>query len=268
MAVTTPHGVIEFDSRDRGVGKALYLERGYELASIRAALGWLRGHGLLAPGGTVVDVGANIGVTVIPLLAEGGFERALAVEPEPGNAELLVRNLARNGLSDRVTVAQCALSDTEGQATLELSGGNWGDHRVRSSAGTETAGESFGESRRKTVPVRVRTLDALIEATPAIPAASIRLVWADIQGHEGRLLAGARQRLPRAVPMVSEFWPYGLKRAGTRPEDFMALASERFEAFVALPTGTEARPLAELASWFDMLSQPRQMGQVLLLPRA
>jgi hypothetical protein len=45
-----------------------------------------------------------------------------------------------------------------------------------------------------------------------ISAAEIDLVWMDVQGHEAHVLAGAT--CLAGVPVVTEFWPFGLRRAG------------------------------------------------------
>jgi hypothetical protein len=35
----------------------------------------------------------------------------------------------------------------------------------------------------------------------------------DTQGHEGHILAGARLLIESAIPVVVEYWPYGLRRS-------------------------------------------------------
>jgi hypothetical protein len=44
--------------------------------------------------GTLIDVGANVGVTTLPALRRFGFERAIAIEPSPDNVRLLRAALA------------------------------------------------------------------------------------------------------------------------------------------------------------------------------
>jgi FkbM family methyltransferase len=62
-------------------------------------------------GDTVVDAGACIGYfTLLAADLVGAGGRVLAVEPSPLSAALLRRNVALNGLSDRVTVEEAALA--------------------------------------------------------------------------------------------------------------------------------------------------------------
>ena len=37
----------------------------------------------------------------------------------------------------------------------------------------------------------------------------------DVQGYEGYILTGAKNTLQFTPPLVTEFWPYGMKRAST-----------------------------------------------------
>lgn len=157
VTVDTSNGLLSFDSKDRLIGKYLYVKRSYEAREIQTAVALLRQEGYLkdAEGGTVLDVGANIGMICIALLKHGCFERAIAFEPAPNNYRLLIKNIDQNGLRERVLHFPCALSAAEGELELELSEDNSGDHRLRQTA---TPGV-FREERRRTLRVRVRTLD-------------------------------------------------------------------------------------------------------------
>ncbi len=65
------------------------------------------------PASTVVDVGANIGLSTI-LLARSA-QRVIAFEPSPANVGYLRRNLASNGIAN-VEVVAAAVSDRPGPA--------------------------------------------------------------------------------------------------------------------------------------------------------
>lgn len=60
----------------------------------------------LRPGGTVLDVGANIGI--YSLLASKRGARVIAIEADPTNAQALRQNLERNRLTDRVHLYEMA----------------------------------------------------------------------------------------------------------------------------------------------------------------
>ncbi|MEO2169882.1 MAG: FkbM family methyltransferase, partial [bacterium] len=70
-------------------------------------------HQLLAKGGTLLDIGANIGLVTVPT-TERTQCRTLAFEPDPRNAELLRRNVALHGLKERIDVHELALFSAAG----------------------------------------------------------------------------------------------------------------------------------------------------------
>jgi hypothetical protein len=56
----------------------------------------------------------------------------------------------------------------------------------------------------------------------------------DVQGHEKHVLEGAANLLASGVPVISEFWPYGLERAGVSPDEFSRFAQNHFGSFFDL----------------------------------
>ena len=61
--------------------------------------------------GTALDVGAYTGGVTVALLVDNPALRVVAVEPVPDNVELLLRNLALNGLLARCEVIEGAAGD-------------------------------------------------------------------------------------------------------------------------------------------------------------
>jgi FkbM family methyltransferase len=166
-----------------------------------------------AAGRNLLEIGANIGTATVVALREGGFEEATCFEPLPDNHRLLLDNLAANGLLDRVQAMEIALSDLDGEAEFEISPNNSGDGRVRSEGDTNQGKDAFAESQRETVKVRLARLDSLCEQG-LLDLDRFSLAWLDAQGHEGHILSGANRLLRSQIPIVTEFWPYGLSRAG------------------------------------------------------
>lgn len=81
------------------------------------------------------------------------------------------------------------------------------------------------------------------------PPTAIRLIWIDAQGHESRVIEGAAALLAAGVPVVTEFWPYGLARAGAAGRAFGELIRSRFSAFYDLGDERPRRqPAAEVAA--------------------
>ena len=76
-------------------------------------------------------MGANIGYfTVLSAALVGKEGRVYAFEPEPANFALLQHNLELNGVQQRVTACEAALSDRRGRSRLYLSDDNLGDHQA------------------------------------------------------------------------------------------------------------------------------------------
>lgn len=191
---------------DDVIGREVFRSGGFDLAQVENALRVLRQE--LPDYGKrplFVDVGANIGTTTVAALSQFGFQRALAVEPEPSNFELLELNVKLNHLDDRVTTVNAAISDHLGTVPLARAADNSGDHRV-------AAGEQARALDADVTDVRATTLDALLTAED-VNHEDVGVVWIDVQGHEGHVLAGAPDLLARRVPAVVEFWPQALRQS-------------------------------------------------------
>jgi FkbM family methyltransferase len=264
ITVDSYNGTLTFDSRDKLIGKYLYVDRAYERRYIESALGVLERDGYLpAEGsdGVLLDVGANIGMIFIALLRQRRFARAVAVEPSPKNLRLLEHNVAQNGLAGRVTVVPCALSSERGEMELELSEYNSGDNRIRHDASSG----AWREERREVVTVPVRALDDVL-AEQGVRPRDVRLAWVDIQGHEGYFLRGARATLAGGAPVVSEFWPNGILRSGMTRAENVATVGRLFTHFYHVHDGAaEKLPIAKLDALFDVYAAPREMCEVILV---
>jgi hypothetical protein len=109
-------------------------------------------------------------------------------------------------------------------------------------------------------------LDDLFSANPD-DRNSIGLAWVDIQGHEGHFFKGARQTISKKIPVVCEFWPYAMERAGTSKEEFMELAREMFSGYFCITADRlpEWSAIDHLSRLFDIYRLPREMGTVLFV---
>lgn len=165
---------------------------------------------LVQPGMTVLDVGANIGIYTVTCANLVGPEgRVYAFEPEPGTFALLRANLETNGVKI-ATVYQNALSDEEGVATLFLDRWNAGGHTLLEGNVTTQEGG--------TTLIEMLTLDGVF-AEERVVADFVKM---DAQGFEGHVVRGGREFLTRGrTTLLMEFWPEGLRNAGTEPEDLL-----------------------------------------------
>ena len=178
------------DTSDENITPSLFLKRSRgEIRSLRRAAAALGSLGLRRVGGTLIDVGANVGTTTISALREHGFERAVACEPEPRNVRLLELNLVANGLREQVKVCPVAVGDSDRDVELLVARRYFGLHEVRPRGRPRPP---WPGASRRVESVRQTTLDALARrAGPAYEPASVTLLWLDVQGHEGHVLRGA-----------------------------------------------------------------------------
>ncbi len=74
---------------------------------------WLRG--VVKPGMTVIDVGANVGQMTLEMAHLVGPQgKVYAIEPAPGNVRILREHVRGNGFDDRVTVIEAACCGNDG----------------------------------------------------------------------------------------------------------------------------------------------------------
>lgn len=249
LTVKTQQGLLTVFSADKVIGKSLYCRGEYELDWVRRVARLLDEHGRLSRQGTVLDIGANMGVISIGMLLDGLFEKAIALEPDPANFALLGRNIRQNDLEARFACLAHAASDREAKLEFELSGDNYGDHRIRMGGGS--GAERYDESGRKVIEVPAAPLDRLLGLVPAEFAERVALVWIDVQGHEGQVFKGGERFFRRDIPVQAEIWPYGIRRAGMEARTFCALAQELWPYYWLLENDSFVRhPIADLPALF------------------
>ena len=152
--------------------------------------------------GTFIDIGANIGLTTIPV-AQNPTIQCFAFEPEPVNFENLAANISANCCHGNVTIKQVALFDRTSIIEFEAAEGNLGDHRIRLS---NQPGQ-YHEQERRIIKVKAISLDEVIGEISGPLAVKI-----DTQGAEPFVIGGGRQVLAKAGLLILEFWPYGAAR--------------------------------------------------------
>lgn len=262
LTVDTVHGRLTFSSRDKFIGRSLYTAGYYGYSQLLKAINILKAYDKLAETnqGYVVDIGANIGTICIPLVKDGVFSKALAYEPEPRNFEYLTRNIKQNKISDRVSAYQLALSSANNEVELELAADNYGDHRIRTKAPSANF-DSLNELDRKVIRVPVQSLDFAIRSLGIDPK-EIKLLWMDVQGHEGHVLQGAQSLIATGVPLVFELWPYGLCSAGTNIELFVEFVINHFTYLWDLSSDhPEELPVSSIREMFETLKSDDASAQ-------
>jgi FkbM family methyltransferase len=168
----------------------------------------------LSAGSVAVDVGANIGIYsqfFSKCVGPTGFVHSF--EPDPTNF-LRLRQLLAD--TPNVRLNELALSDKTEASSLYASDHLNVDHR---SYPTE------GESRR-VVNIQAVALDDYFKSGERVD-----LIKMDIQGYELHALQGAERVISDnpQINLLVEFWPYGLRCAGSSEKDL--LASLRHKGF-------------------------------------
>lgn len=205
--------------------------------------------GLVQPGMVVLDVGANLGYhTALFSHLVGRSGRVIAVEPDPSSFSLLQENISLNRI-ENATAVQCAVGAASGWANLWLSETNFACNSLVPTAVPNS---------RKAARTRVVTVDELLG--DAVDA-RIDLIKIDCEGSEGDVLAGAVETVRRHSPKLwLEFWPHGLRLAGTDPQDLLKKLHEAgytVQAVDLISGATwrvEIGDGATLVSWCDRMS--------------
>ena len=178
-------------TKDKVIGRSIFLEGGYDLHKLLLATKILRDRNY--PLTHIIDVGSNIGSIVIPAVKRGLFASATAIEPHPDNFRLLSANVALNGLSDRIhTMNRAAGTETDAILRMVESINNSGNHMIAEQG----------------LPVTTVRLDDVTSFSDGV------LIWMDIEGYEGHALAGAPHLLSAGAAIVAEYNPQFLANHG------------------------------------------------------
>jgi FkbM family methyltransferase len=150
----------------------------WEVPEVNALLRWV------PYGGTVIDVGANIGFFTTRFAHKvGPAGKVLAIEPEELNLRRLRKRLDRFVSNRIVEILPGVVSDREGIAKLQINPDRPGDHKLAASG----------------VDVDAYTLDGVIKRRGW---GRVDFVKIDVQGAESLVLAGAREMLARYKPAL------------------------------------------------------------------
>jgi FkbM family methyltransferase len=134
---------------------------------------------------TVVDLGANIGLTSVYLASRYGAEALVAVEPVAANAELVRQNLALNGINGAVIEAAVGVGPDVAYFH-------------------EDAQSNTGHLSTAGTAVAAVTMGSIFER---LDGRSIDLLKIDIEGAEGELFSGDRSWLSGVRALMIEFHP-------------------------------------------------------------
>ncbi|HVE80287.1 MAG TPA: FkbM family methyltransferase [Gemmatimonadaceae bacterium] len=136
---------------------------------------------LVRPGAVCIDIGANTGVYTYALARAGATVHAF--EPQPGCAAAI-----RAFGSRRIVVHELALSDTPGALVLYVP--------------LKPAGPETGEASLAPPTGPYATLDVEVARLDDLGVGPVSFVKIDVEGHEDRVIRGARETLRRDRPLI------------------------------------------------------------------
>src|SRR5262245_28252003 len=223
----TRYGRMSYHSDDVYIGKSLALNGIYSEDEVEL---WRK---IIRPGDTVIDAGANIGVSALPLaqlVGSGGCVHAY--EPQPELFALLQQNIKQN-LIKNITARQVAVGDKACEALMpalaEVEDRNYGGIALGSG----------GES------VSVVTLD------DEQIISKIRLIKIDVEGMEQEVLQGAQELIARDRPVlyVEDLFHTEKVHAALRRLRYFLFRHEPLVIDNVVSKNVLAIPVEEAADW-------------------
>ena len=174
-------------------------------------------------GGTYLDIGANIGLTTIPI-ARNNQVSCHSFEPDPDLFAHLYENIRRN-CGGNVELHQLALGAENAEVSFSINTrGNRGNNRI---------------AEKGALKVRVARLDDLCLDCPEPLAAKI-----DTEGFEPFVLQGGWRVLGKADLVAIEFHPHQIRTAGGDPDRVIEFLAG-FRQLAVLPGESDQKPIYE-----------------------
>lgn len=201
--------------------------------------------------GAYVDVGANIGLTTIPV-ARNPKVQCYAFEPGPENYLNLVQNVLLNCPHGNVRTQQIALFNAKGTLPFALSPDNFGDNRIK---GLGTAVGTKEMAEWQIVHVRAAPLDEVLQVDEILQGSGGPLaVKIDTQGAEPQVVAGGEKVFSRAELLIIEWSPYLVEQLGGDINVVVGMLLRDYrEAFVVPPEACVEKAYLPVSTACDKL---------------
>jgi FkbM family methyltransferase len=191
----------------------------YESENQRVLLSALRSDA------TVLDVGANIGLLSVPLLASDKSIRVISIEPSPTTAQYLQKTVNESAWRERWTALAVAAGDHEGTIDFFCA-----DPALGAFDGIRDTHRA-GATQKVSVPLS--TIDRVWRDANRPDVCAIKI---DVEGAEASTLRGARECITTCRPVLLVEWTLvNLVAFGCPPETLLILATELGYQVFAMP---------------------------------
>lgn len=195
--------------------------------------------------GIIVDIGANVGTTVLPLAVKFPSAKFYAIEPHPVPAARFIENCEHNRVNN-VTLLTAAIGPETKLAQIYTCPTNSGGHRLTGFKGRRDVERllSFG-------PIEI-PMQPLDEVFNEFGIKHCTLLKVDTEGYEVFVLQSLKDKLIPGIinHIVAELGPEGLRQAGFSSWDLISMMLSR--GYVCRILGTD--------HWIE------QEGQIPALP--
>lgn len=166
----------------------------------------------------IVDVGANIGTTVLPLAKKYPHARFFAVEPHPVPAGRFIQNCELNHVSN-VSLVNAAIAPASQFVKIYTCPSNSGGHRITGFEGRTDIGSLPKIDHISILSISLHSLFSHFDI------AYCDLLKIDVEGFECQVLESLENLLtPQKVgTIVVEYGPEGMKKAGKTGWDMVKM---------------------------------------------
>lgn len=159
---------------------------------------------------TALDVGGNIGYFSVRSAIRKPALTLHAFEPMPTSFEFLTKNVALNGLQDRITCHNFGLADQNGEVTFYIAPFNGVNASLQNVANAEDSIKHIGQIQR---------MDDWCAQSGVAPD----LLKCDVEGAELLVFKGAERTLAEQTPMIfTEMLRKWAKAFDYHPNDMIA----------------------------------------------
>ncbi|GAB4240206.1 MAG: FkbM family methyltransferase [Stanieria sp.] len=202
--------------------------RNYQDLSITGELFFLKRYLTQIPNPVIFDVGANRGKYSLICQQLNPNSKIFCFEPHPQNFSYLKNQIK----SPNIVLFNQALSEQQGKLFLyDYKNNNGSTHATLSKGVIET----IHRSESTTVEVEVSTVDQVIQN---YNLEKIALLKIDVEGHELKVLAGAKEAIQQGKIEIIQFEFTHINTVSkVFMKDFVDFLGENYNFYRLLPTG-------------------------------